>query len=113
MIWKKKAGKNLPVSVAKELMAVAQGGARARRRPAVGRTAKQVTGLQGPLRPQFRAKLKIEPRDDEGKWQVDFDEEWAVARAPSRRGGRRPRPPAGRGEARRSSAERTTRARPV
>jgi DNA topoisomerase-3 len=63
VIWKKKAGKNLPVSVAKELMAN-------------GRTAKPVTGFKGRSGRSFRAKLKIE-QTDEGKWRVDFDEEWA------------------------------------
>jgi DNA topoisomerase-3 len=80
VIWKKKANKNLPVSVAKELM---QSLAEARERgdePPIGRTAKQVPGFRGRSGRNFRAKLKIEPRTDEpGKWKVEFDEEWATA----------------------------------
>ena len=57
--------------------------------PGVGRTAKQVTGFNGRSGRTFRAKLKLE-QDDEGKWRVDFDEDWATgARAPA--AGRRPR----------------------
>jgi len=80
VIWKQKARKNLPVSVAKELMAsLKESIDRGDERP-VGRTAKQVTGFKGRSGRSFRAKLKIEPRDDaEGKWKVEFDEEWATA----------------------------------
>jgi DNA topoisomerase III len=78
VIWKQKARKNLPVSVAKELM---QSLREARERgddPPIGRTAKQVTGFKGRSGRSFRAKLKIEPRADApGKWKVEFDEEWA------------------------------------
>jgi DNA topoisomerase-3 len=63
VIWKRKAGKTLPVSVAKELIEK-------------GRTEKQVTGFHGRSGRSFRAKLKLE-QDGEGKWRVDFDEEWA------------------------------------
>ena len=63
VIWKKKAGKTLPVSVVKELMAK-------------GRTEKQVTGFRGRSGRTFRAKLRLE-QNDEGKWRVEFDEEWA------------------------------------
>ena len=46
--------------------------------PPIGRTAKQVTGFRGRSGRNFRAKLRIEPREDEpGKWKVEFDEEWA------------------------------------
>ena len=76
VIWKKKAGKTLPVSVAKELIESLRAVARARRRAAVGRTEKPVTGFRGRSGRTFRAKLKLE-QDDEGKWRVDFDEEWA------------------------------------
>jgi DNA topoisomerase III len=72
VIWKKKAGKILPVSVVKELMAT-------------GKTAKPVTGFKGRSGRTFRAKLKLE-QNDEGKWRVEFDEDWA--REP------RPQPPA-------------------
>jgi DNA topoisomerase III len=72
VIWKRKAGKILPVSVVKELMAT-------------GKTAKPVTGFKGRSGRTFRAKLKLE-QNDEGKWRVEFDEDWA--REP------RPQPPA-------------------
>jgi DNA topoisomerase-3 len=63
VIWKKKAGKILPVSVVKELMAT-------------GKTAKAVTGFRGRSGRTFRAKLRLDQADD-GKWRVEFDEEWA------------------------------------
>ncbi len=63
VIWKKKAGKILPVSVVKELMAT-------------NKTEKQVTGFRGRSGRTFRAKLKLEQADD-GKWRVEFDEDWA------------------------------------
>jgi DNA topoisomerase III len=73
VIWKRKAGKILPVSVVKELMAT-------------GKTEKQVTGFKGRSGKSFRAKLKLEQDPESGKWRVDFDEDWA--RQP------RPEPPA-------------------
>jgi DNA topoisomerase-3 len=63
VIWKRKAGKILPVSVVKELMEK-------------GRTEKQVTGFKGRSGKSFRAKLALE-QDAEGKWRVEFDEDWA------------------------------------
>ena len=63
VIWKRKAGKILPVSVVKELMAT-------------GKTAKQVTGFRGRSGRTFRAKLRLEQGED-WKWRVEFDEEWA------------------------------------
>jgi DNA topoisomerase III len=63
VIWKKKAGKILPASVVKELMATKK-------------TAKQVTGFRGRSGRTFRAKLALEQGDD-GKWRVEFDEDWA------------------------------------
>jgi DNA topoisomerase III len=72
VIWKKKAGKILPQSVVKELMAT-------------NKTEKPVTGFRGRSGRTFRAKLALEQSDD-GKWRVEFDEEWA--RQP------RPQPPA-------------------
>jgi DNA topoisomerase-3 len=63
VIWKRKAGKILPVSVVKELMAT-------------GKTEKQVTGFKGRSGRTFRAKLRLEQGDD-GKWRVEFDEDWA------------------------------------
>ncbi len=78
VIWKKKANKNLPVAVAKELMESLKAAIERRDEPPIGRTAKQVPGFKGRSGRNFRAKLKIEPRTDEpGKWKVDFDEEWA------------------------------------
>jgi DNA topoisomerase-3 len=63
VIWKSKAGKQLPVSVAKELIAS-------------GRTAKQVTGFKSRAGRNFRARLALQ-QNDEGKWRVEFDEAWA------------------------------------
>ena len=80
-IWKLKARKSLPVSVAKELMASLKESMERGDDPPVGRTAKQITGFKGRSGRSFRAKLKISPREEEdavGKWKVDFDEEWAT-----------------------------------
>ncbi|MEJ7750526.1 MAG: DNA topoisomerase 3 [Thermoleophilaceae bacterium] len=78
VIWKKKASKNLPVAVGKELMASLKASLERGDQPPIGRTEKPVTGFRGRSGRSFRAKLKITPRDDEeGKWKVDFDEEWA------------------------------------
>ncbi len=63
VIWKAKAGKQLPAAVARELIAT-------------GRTAKQVTGFKGRSGRSFRAKLAL-VQSDEGKWRVEFDEAWA------------------------------------
>ena len=63
VIWKAKAGKQLPAAVAKELIAT-------------GRTAKQVTGFKGRSGRSFRAKLAL-MQNDEGRWRVEFDEPWA------------------------------------
>jgi DNA topoisomerase-3 len=71
VIWKKKANKILPVGVVKELMEKR-------------RTEKAVPGFRGRSGRTFSAKLKLE-QNDEGKWRVEFDEEWATA----------PREPAG------------------
>src|SRR5262245_32109725 len=70
VIWKSKAGKTLPVAVAKELIAT-------------GRTAKPVTGFKGRSGRSFRARLALEQSED-GKWRVEFDEPWA------REGGKAP-----------------------
>ncbi|MGI8605874.1 MAG: topoisomerase C-terminal repeat-containing protein [Gaiellaceae bacterium] len=64
VIWKKKAGKILPVSVVKELMAT-------------GKTEKPVTGFKGRSGRSFKAKLKLE-QGEEAKWRVEFNEEWAT-----------------------------------
>jgi DNA topoisomerase-3 len=63
VIWKSKAGKQLPVAVARELITT-------------GRTAKPVTGFRGRSGRSFRAKLALEQGED-GKWRVEFDEPWA------------------------------------
>ncbi len=63
VIWKRKAGKILPVSVVKELIAT-------------GRTEKPVTGFRSRAGRSFRARLRLEQGDD-GKWRVEFDEDWA------------------------------------
>jgi DNA topoisomerase-3 len=65
VIWKRKAGKILPVSVAKELMEK-------------GRTEKPVTGFRGRSGRSFSARLALDQGED-GKWRVEFDEEWARA----------------------------------
>src|SRR5919106_148340 len=76
VIWKKKAGKSLPVAVAKELIESLRTSREAGEDPGVGRTAKAVTGFRSRSGRTFRAKLKLE-QDGEGKWRVDFDEDWA------------------------------------
>jgi DNA topoisomerase III len=63
VIWKSKAGKQLPVSVAKELIRT-------------GRTEKAVTGFKGRSGKSFRARLALQQSED-GKWRVEFDEPWA------------------------------------
>jgi DNA topoisomerase III len=76
VIWKRKAGKSLPVAVAKELIESLRASREAGEDPGVGRTAKAVTGFRSRAGRTFRAKLKLE-QDEEGKWRVDFDEDWA------------------------------------
>jgi DNA topoisomerase-3 len=76
VIWKRKAGKSLPVSVAKELIESLRQSREAGEDPGVGRTAKAVTGFRSRAGRTFRAKLRLE-QTDEGKWRVEFDEEWA------------------------------------
>ncbi len=63
VIWKTKAGKQLPVAVARELIKT-------------GRTQKAVTGFKGRSGKSFRARLAL-MQTDEGKWRVEFDEPWA------------------------------------
>jgi DNA topoisomerase-3 len=76
VIWKRKAGKSLPVSVAKELMESLSESRQAGEDPGVGRTKKAVTGFRGRSGRTFRAKLKLE-QDDQARWRVEFDEDWA------------------------------------
>ncbi len=92
VIWKRKAGKSLPVSVAKELIESLRASREAGEDPGVGRTAKAVTGFRGRSGRTFRAKLKLE-QFEEGKWRVEFDEDWAKE------------PPKGEAEEERAEAE--------
>ena len=79
VVWKKKASKILPASVTKELMASVA----ADPEHSVGRTAKPVTGFRGRSGRTFRAKLKLERSTEDGKWRVDFDEDWAKEPPPA------------------------------
>jgi DNA topoisomerase III len=63
VIWKSKAGKQLPVSVARELIKT-------------GRTEQPVSGFKGRSGRSFRARLALQ-QTEEGKWRVEFDEPWA------------------------------------
>jgi len=63
VIWKSKAGKQLPLAVARELIRT-------------GRTEKPVTGFKGRSGKGFRARLALQ-QTEEGKWRVEFDEPWA------------------------------------
>jgi DNA topoisomerase-3 len=63
VIWKGKAGKQLPVEVARELIKT-------------GYTARAVSGFKGRSGRSFRAHLALE-QTDEGKWRVEFNEPWA------------------------------------
>jgi DNA topoisomerase III len=63
VIWKSKAGKQLPIAVARELIKQ-------------GYTERPVTGFRGRSGRSFRAKLALSQGED-GKWRVEFDEDWA------------------------------------
>jgi DNA topoisomerase-3 len=63
VIWKAKAGKQLPIAVARELIRT-------------GYTRQAVTGFRGRSGRSFRAHLALS-QTDEGKWRVEFDEPWA------------------------------------
>jgi DNA topoisomerase III len=63
VIWKSKAGKTLPLAIAKELIRT-------------GYTAQAVTGFRGRSGRSFRAHLALS-QTEEGKWRVEFDELWA------------------------------------
>jgi DNA topoisomerase-3 len=63
VIWKAKAGKTLPLAVARELIRQ-------------GYTEQAVTGFRGRSGRSFRAHLALS-QTDEGKWRVEFDELWA------------------------------------
>jgi DNA topoisomerase-3 len=85
VIWKSKAGKQLPVAVARELIKT-------------GYTARQVTGFRGRSGRTFRARLALS-QTEEGKWRVEFDEEWAREGA---------KPPEATGELAQAQADGTT-----
>jgi DNA topoisomerase III len=70
VIWKSKAGKTLPVAIARELIKT-------------GYTERPVTGFRGRSGRSFRARLAMS-QTEEGKWRVEFDEPWAQegAKAP-------------------------------
>ena len=63
VIWKSKAGKQLPIATARELIRT-------------GRTERAVSGFKGRSGKSFRARLALMQTDD-GKWRVEFDEPWA------------------------------------
>jgi DNA topoisomerase III len=63
VIWKGKAGKQLPLAVARELITT-------------GRTARAVTGFRGRSGRSFRARLAL-MQTEEGRWRAEFDEPWA------------------------------------
>ncbi len=63
VIWKAKAGKQLPVAVARELIAK-------------GYTASAISGFKGRSGRGFKAHLALNQTED-GKWRVEFDEPWA------------------------------------
>jgi DNA topoisomerase-3 len=63
VIWKSKAGKQLPLPVARELIKT-------------GRTQKPVTGFKGRSGKSFRARLALMQTED-GRWRAEFDEPWA------------------------------------
>ncbi len=67
VIWKAKAGKTLPLAVARELIRK-------------GYTEQAVTGFRGRSGRSFRAHLALS-QTEEGKWRVEFDELWAKERA--------------------------------
>jgi DNA topoisomerase-3 len=83
------------VSVAKQLIESLRLSRESGEDPGVGRTEKPVTGFRSRAGRTFRAKLRLE-QTDEGKWRVEFDEEWAKE------------PPAGESEEERAEREAAT-----
>jgi DNA topoisomerase-3 len=63
VIWKGKAGKQLSVGIARELIRS-------------GQTSKAVSGFKGRSGRSFRAHLALS-QDGEGKWRTEFNEPWA------------------------------------
>ncbi|HEX6715419.1 MAG TPA: DNA topoisomerase 3 [Thermoleophilaceae bacterium] len=76
VIWKNKAGKTLTATIVKELIESLRESIERGDQPPVGRTKAQVTGFRGRSGRSFRAKLML-VQNEEGKWRVDFDEDWA------------------------------------
>jgi DNA topoisomerase III len=87
VIWKGKAGKQLPVEVARELIRT-------------GYTARAVSGFKGRSGRSFRAHLALE-QTEEGKWRVEFNEPWAKS-------GAKPPDAEAEGEAETSDGEQTS-----
>jgi DNA topoisomerase-3 len=67
VIWKSKAGKTLPLAIARELIRT-------------GYTARPVTGFRGRSGRSFRAHLALQQTED-GRWRVEFNEAWAKSGA--------------------------------
>jgi DNA topoisomerase-3 len=67
VIWKSKAGKTLPLAIARELIRT-------------GYTARPVSGFKGRSGRSFRSHLALQQTPD-GKWRVEFNEAWAKAGA--------------------------------
>jgi DNA topoisomerase-3 len=63
VIWKSKAGKQLPLAIARELIKT-------------GYTERPVTGFRGRSGRSFRARLALS-QTEEGRWRVEFNEPWA------------------------------------
>ncbi len=63
VIWKAKAGKQLPAAIARELIKT-------------GYTARPVSGFRGRSGRSFRAHLALQQTED-GRWRVEFNENWA------------------------------------
>lgn len=63
VIWKDKAGKQLPIAIAKELIKT-------------GYTSRAVSGFRGRSGRGFRAHLALQ-QSPEGKWRLEFNEQWA------------------------------------
>jgi DNA topoisomerase-3 len=82
VIWKSKAGKTLPIALARELIKT-------------GYTARAVSGFKGRSGRSFRAHLAMS-QTEEGKWRVEFNEAWAKEGA---------KPPDAEAEAEATSAE--------
>ena len=87
VIWKAKAGKQLPVAIARELIKT-------------GYTARPVTGFRGRSGRSFRAHLALS-QTEEGKWRVEFDEAVGARGRQAARG-------RGRGEAAEAGRERSS-----